>query len=216
MRALLAGAVAVTLALLPAPATAEEDEVGGRPAVSGSFLGAERGFFLCFETDLSPTGTPDCVLGYVVPGGEEGAGRLRVIGSGFQRTTSYTVLDEVYVDAGMLAIDGSSLALHVEFPELGRLDVDLLAAPVAGQAWTNASCPATVMRYGVAAGGQHVSRVDAVRGKLSRGHISESVRGHATAPLVPSCYAFFSGATSGWWRIEEPHSAAHRRLPVNP
>lgn len=216
MRAFLAGALAAALALLPAPATAAEDEISGRPAVSGSFLGAERGFFLCFETDLSPTGTPDCVLGYVVPGGDEGAGRLRVIGSGFQRTTSYTVLDEVYVDAGMLAIDGSALALHVEFPELGRLDVDLDAAPVAGQAWTNASCPATVMRYGVAAGGRHVSRVGAVRGQLSRGDISESVRGHTMAPAAPSCYAFFSGATTGWWRIEEPHSAAHRRLPVTP
>ena len=74
MRALIAGAVAVALALLPAPATAEEDQISGRPAVSGSFLGAERGFFLCFETDLSPTGTPDCVLGYVVPSGDEGAG----------------------------------------------------------------------------------------------------------------------------------------------
>lgn len=216
MRPFLAGAVTVALALWPAPATVAEDGIGGRPAVSGSFLGAERGFFLCFETDLSPTGTPDCVLGYVVPGGEEGAGRLRVIGSGFQRTTSYTVLDEVYVDAAMLAIDGGVLALHVEFPELGRLDVDLQAAPVAGQAWTNAPCPTTVMRYGVAAAGRHVSRVDAVRGKLSRGNVSESVRGHTVAPAVPSCYAFFSGAATGWWRIEEPHSAAHRRLPVSP
>jgi hypothetical protein len=216
MRALIAGAVAVALALLPAPATAEEDQISGRPAVSGSFLHAERGFFLCFETDLSPTGTPDCVLGYVVPTGDEGAGRLRVIGSGFQRTTSYTVLEDIYVDPGMLAIDGTALALHVEFPEFGRLDVDLVAAPVAGQLWTNASCPATVMRYGVAAGGQHVSRVDAVRGKLSRGHISESIRGHATAPAVPSCYSFFSGATTGWWRIEEPHSAGKRRLPISP
>jgi hypothetical protein len=43
----------------------------------GAFVAADRGFFLCLETDTSPVGMPDCVLGYVVPAGEPKAGRLR-------------------------------------------------------------------------------------------------------------------------------------------
>ena len=72
------------------PAEAEEPLVP--EARSGTFSGSPRGFFVCTYTQTSPVETPDCFLGYVVPAGQAGQGRLRAVGSGFQRSSNFTVL----------------------------------------------------------------------------------------------------------------------------
>ena len=50
-------------------------------ALSDAFNASPGGFFLCTSTPTSPVDTPDCFLGYVVPSGRSGQGRLRAVGA---------------------------------------------------------------------------------------------------------------------------------------
>ena len=201
------------------PAQADEPLIPD--ARSGTFTGSPRGFFVCTSTATSPVDTPDCFLGYVVPDGQAGQGRLRAVGSGFQRSSNFTVLEEVSVEATAFTVGARSAALDVTFPDLGRLQVRLVAGS-GGPGWANSACPRTVLAYALAAGAATVFPVAEARGTLSRNRNSEDAvlyegeAGEAPKPQPVSCFAYFTGPGSGAWRITHPHSAGHRRfeLPV--
>jgi len=211
---------AVALGLLLAlvgvrPAGADEPLVP--EARSGTFSGSPAGFFVCTYTQTSPVETPDCFLGYVVPEGEAGAGRLRAVAGGFQRSSNFTVLEEVTTGASGFTIGPGRADVDVTFPDLGRLQVSL-GAGTGGPGWANSACPRTVLAYALAAAGvEHpaVFSVAAVRGTLSRHHASEEVNLYQPAGPV-QCFAYFTGRTSGAWRLAQPHSAGHRRFDEPP
>src|SRR5205823_110186 len=77
-------------------------------ALSGTFAGSRAGFFVCTTTVTSPVDTPDCFLGYVVPDGQIGQGRLRAVAGGFQRSSNFTVLEAVTAVDGTLSRNTSS------------------------------------------------------------------------------------------------------------
>jgi hypothetical protein len=180
-------------------------------ARSGSFAGSPAGFFVCTTTVTSPVDTPDCFLGYVVPGGQIGQGRLRAVAGGFQRSSNFTVLEEVSAEAGALRVGTGSAEIDVTYPELGRLQARLTAgAP--GPGWASSGCPKAVLAYAVAgASGSTVYPVSAVDGTLSRNATSEDVALYE-APRPVSCFAYFTGPATGVWRMSHPHSAGHRRF----
>jgi hypothetical protein len=197
------------------PAGADEPLVPD--ARSGSFSGSPGGFFVCTYTETSPVETPDCFAGYVVPEGQAGGGRIRAVGGGVQRSSNFTVLEEVTADAGAFAIGPGLARVDVTFPDLGRLQVSLLAG-AGGPGWANSACPRTVLAYALAAGGIEPSTVfpvAAVRGTLSRHHSSEDVSLYQPAQAV-HCFAYFTGRTNGAWRLAQPHSAGHRRFDEPP
>ncbi|HVW33828.1 MAG TPA: hypothetical protein VHL53_14925 [Acidimicrobiia bacterium] len=180
-------------------------------ALTGSFTASPGGFFVCTVTATSPVDTPDCFLGYVVPDGEPGAGRLRAVAGGFQRSSNFTVLEDVTADPGAFAVGRGGADVDVTFPELGRLRARLTAAS-AGPGWANSACPRVVLAYVLAgAPGSTVSPVSAVDGTLSRNASSEDVALYE-APRPVSCFAFFTGPAGGAWRMSHPHSAGHRRF----
>ena len=181
---------------------------------SGTFTGSPGGFFVCTVTATSPVDTPDCFLGYVVPEGQPGHGRLRAVGSGFQRSSNFTVLEEVSADPGAVAIGEGSAIVDVTFPDLGRLQVRLVAG-AGGPGWASSACPKTVLAYALAAGGSAVYPVAEARGTLSRNRASEEVALYEP-PEPVSCFAYFAGPGSGAWRIGQPHSAGHRRFDPPP
>ena len=122
-------------------------------AVSGTFFGSAAGFFVCTTTATSPVDTPDCFLGYVVPDGELGPGRLRAVAGGFQRSSNFTVLEEVSAEAGALTVGGGSAEVDVTFPELGRLQARFTAGSP-GPGWANSACPKAVLaccKHGISA-----------------------------------------------------------------
>ena len=180
-------------------------------ALSGTFAGSAAGFFVCTTTATSPVDTPDCFLGYVVPAGQVGQGRLRAVAGGFQRSSNFTVLEEVSAEAGALRVGSGSAEVDVTFPELGRLRARLTAgAP--GPGWANSGCPKAVLAYALAgAAGGRVYPVAAVDGTLSRYASSEDVALY-DAPHPLSCFAYFTGPANGAWRMSHPHSAGHRRF----
>ena len=180
-------------------------------AVSGTFFGSAAGFFVCTTTATSPVDTPDCFLGYVVPDGELGPGRLRAVAGGFQRSSHFTVLEEVSAEAGAFTVGAGSAEVDVTFPELGRLRARLTAAS-SGPGWASSACPKAVLAYALAgAAGSTVYRVSAVDGTLSRNSSSEDVALYE-APRPVTCFAYFTGPASGAWRMSHPHSAGHRRF----
>ena len=77
--------VLVLLASGSRPAAAGEPIVP--EAQRGTFSASPGGFFVCTVTETSPVDIPDCFLGYVVPAGEAGEGRLGAVGGGFQRSS---------------------------------------------------------------------------------------------------------------------------------
>jgi hypothetical protein len=197
------------------PAGADEPLVP--EARSDAFSASPRGFFLCTYTQTSPVETPDCFLGYVVPDGQPGQGRLRAVASGFQRSSNFTVLEEVSAGAHAFTIGDGMAAVDVTFPDLGRLQVHLEAG-TAGPGWANSTCPRTVLTYALAAGASTVFPVAEARGTLSRNLASEDVSLYHAHEAV-SCFAYFTGPASGVWRMSLPHSAGHRRfdeLPPDP
>lgn len=188
-------------------------------ALSGTFTGSPGGFFVCTSTPTSPVDTPDCFAGYVVPEGEAGEGRLRAVGSGFQRSSNFTVLEEVLAGPGAFLVNRAGALVDVTFPDLGRLRVRLTPGP-AGPAWANTSCPRAVLAYGLAAdrsasAAAAVFPVAAVEGTLSRHATSEEATLHEPPHRV-SCFAYFTGAAGGAWRMSQPHSAGHRRFEPPP
>ncbi len=193
---------------------AAEDEPLVPEARSDMFSGSPRGFFLCTYTQTSPVDTPDCFLGYVVPEGQPGQGRLRAVGSGFQRSSNFTVLEEVSADADAFTIREGTAAVDVTFPDLGRLNVDLEAG-TARPGWANSTCPRTVLAYALAAGASTVFPVAGARGTLSRNFASEDVSLYQFHEAV-SCFAYFTGPAGGAWRMSIPHSAGHRRFDDPP
>jgi hypothetical protein len=197
------------------PAAADEPLVP--EARRDTFRGSPRGFALCTFTQTSPVDTPDCFLGYVVPDGQPGAGRLRAVASGFQRSSNFTVLEEVSADGAAFTIGEGTAAVDVTFPDLGRLEAHLVAG-AAGPGWANSACPRTVLAYALAAGASTVFPVSGVRGTLSRNLASEDVSLYHAHEAV-SCFAYFTGPASGAWQMSHPHSAGHRRfdeLPRDP
>ncbi|MEW6476799.1 MAG: hypothetical protein AB1679_31470 [Actinomycetota bacterium] len=211
---------AVVVALVPGltgvrPAQAGESLVP--EARSGTFTGSPRGFFVCTYTETSPVETPDCFLGYVVPDGQPGQGRLRAVGSGFQRSSNFTVLEEVSADASAFTVRAGGATVDLTFPDLGRLDVRLVPG-TGGPGWANSACPRTVLAYALAAGGVDASAVfpvAAAHGTLSRNLASEDVALYSPHRPV-SCFAYFAAPASGAWRMSEPHSAGHRRFQDPP
>ena len=180
-------------------------------ALSGTFTGSPGGFFLCTVTPTSPVDTPDCFLGYVVPHGEVGQSRLRAVGGGFQRSSNFTVLEEVSAEPAAFVVGPGAATVDVTFPDLGRLQVRLTAR-AGGPGWANSACPKTVLAYALAAAGAaSVFPVAAVRGTLSRNRTSEDVALYEP-PQPVSCFAYFTGPASGAWRMSHPHSAGHRRF----
>ena len=102
---------AVLLVLVPAlvgfrPAAADEPLVPD--ALSGTFTDSPGGFFVCTLTPTSPVDVPDCFLGYEVPGER----RLRAVGGGFQRSSNFTVLEEVWAAPGALTIGTGTAAVE--------------------------------------------------------------------------------------------------------
>jgi hypothetical protein len=197
------------------PAAADEPLVP--EARRDTFRGSPRGFALCTFTQTSPVDTPDCFLGYVVPDGQPGAGRLRAVASGFQRSSNFTVLEEVSADGAAFTIGEGTAAVDVTFPDLGRLRAHLVPG-AGGPGWANSTCPRTVLAYAVAAGASTVFPVAGVRGTLSRNLASEDVSLYHAHEAV-SCFAYFTGPASGAWQMSHPHSAGHRRfdeLPRDP
>jgi hypothetical protein len=194
------------------PAGADEPLVPD--ALSGTFHDSPGGFFVCTLTATSPADTPDCFLGYVVPDdGRAGGGHLRAVGGGFQRSSNFTVLEEVSAEPAAFTIGAGMAAVDVTFPDLGRLQVRLTAG-VAGPGWANSGCPRTVLAYALAAGGAGASTVFPVAeatGTLSRNRASEDVALYEP-PEPVSCFAYFTGPAGGAWRISHPHSAGHRRF----
>jgi len=180
-------------------------------ALSGSFFGSPAGFFVCTVTATSPVDTPDCFLGYLVPGGEAGQGRLRAVAGGFQRSSNFTVLEEVSAEPGALTVRAGAAAVDLTFPDLGRLRIRLNAgAP--GPGWGSPACPKTVLAYALAgAAASTVHPVATVAGTLSRYESSEDVALYEAARPV-SCFAYFTGPADGAWRMSHPHSAGHRRF----
>jgi len=183
-------------------------------ARSGTFTGSPRGFFVCTSTATSPVDTPDCFLGYLVPDGQPGQGRLRAVGGGFQRSSNFTVLEEVTTGGSAFTIGEGTAAVDVTFPDLGRLRVSLVAGAGA-PGWANSACPRTVLAYALAAGPGTVFPVAGARGTLSRNQLSEDVALYEPTQTV-RCFAFFAGPTNGAWRISQPHSAGHRRFDEPP
>ncbi|HYT38745.1 MAG TPA: hypothetical protein VEN99_04500, partial [Acidimicrobiia bacterium] len=94
------------------PAAADEPLVPD--ALSGTFTDSPGGFFVCTLTPTSPVDVPDCFLGYEVPGER----RLRAVGGGFQRSSNFTVLEEVWAAPGALTIGTGTAAVDVTFPEI--------------------------------------------------------------------------------------------------
>ena len=195
----------------PAP-PGGQDEPLVPDALSGTFSGSPAGFFVCTVTPTSPADTPDCFLGYVVPDGQVGQGRLRAVAGGFQRSSNFTVLEEVSAEAGALTVGAGAATIDVTFPDLGQLQVRLTAGS-AGPGWSNSACPKTVLTYVLAggAGRTTVYPVSAVDGTLSRNRSSEDVALYE-APRPVNCFAYFTGPTTGAWRMSHPHSAGHRRF----
>lgn len=198
------------------------DEAPVPRARSGTFRASARGFFVCTYTPTSPVETPDCFLGYAIPDGKAGHGQLRAVGSGFQRSSNFTVLEEISVGAGALTIGTGRATVDVTFPDLGRLRAELVAG-TGGPGWANSACPRTVLAYALAAGGTDAATVfpvTAVRGTLSRHQTSEEVTLYEPPRAEPAppvrCFAYFTGATSGVWRMSAPQSAGHRRFPEPP
>ena len=190
------------------PAGADEPLVPD--AVSGTFRDSPGGFFLCTLTATSPADTPDCFLGYVVPDqGRAGGGHLRAVGGGFQRSSNFTVLEEVSAEAGAFTVAAGGATVDVTFPDLGRLQVRFTAGP-GGPGWASPACPKTVLTYALAGGAGTVFPVSAVDGTLSRNRSSEDVALYEASRPV-SCFAFFTGPATGAWRMSHPHSAGHRR-----
>jgi hypothetical protein len=180
-------------------------------ARSGTFSSSPAGFFVCTTTVTSPVDTPDCFLGYVVPDGQIGQGRLRAVAGGFQRSSNFTVLEEVSAEAGAFTVGGGSAGVDVTFPELGRLRARLTAGPP-GPGWASSACPKAVLAYALAgAAGSTVYPVSAVDGTLSRNASSEDAALY-DAPRPLTCFAYFTGPASGAWRMSRPHSAGHRRF----
>ncbi|HEY4408417.1 MAG TPA: hypothetical protein VGO87_00930 [Acidimicrobiia bacterium] len=180
-------------------------------ALSGTFAGSAAGFFICTTTVTSPVDTPDCFLGYVVPDGQVGQGRLRAVAGGFQRSSNFTVLEEVSAEPGAFTVGGGSAEVDVTFPELGRLRARLTAG-ASGPGWASSACPRAVLAYALAGGsGSTVYPVSAVDGTLSRYSSSEDVALYE-APRPVSCFAYFTGPANGAWRMAHPHSAGHRRF----
>jgi hypothetical protein len=209
----LAGVFSLVLGLVDVrPAEADEPLVP--ESRSDVFHGSPGGFFLCTYTQTSPVETPDCFLGYVVPDGQPGHGRLRAVASGFQRSSNFTVLEEVSVDAAGFTLGNGRAEVDVNFPDLGRLQVHLVAG-AGGPGWANSACPRTVLAYALAAGASTVFPVEEVRGTLSRNLASEDVSLYHAHEAV-NCFAFFSGPASGVWRMTYPHSAGHRRFDEPP
>jgi hypothetical protein len=192
------------------PAQADEPLVPD--ARSGTFTGSSRGFFVCTSTPTSPVDTPDCFVGYVVPGGEAGEGRLRAVGSGFQRSSNFTVLEEVLAEATAFTIGPATASVDVTFPDLGRLQVRLVAG-TARPGWASSACPRTVLAYALAAGAATVFPVAEAHGTFTRNRVSEDVALYE-APV--SCFAYFAGPGNGLFRISQPHSAGHRRFDDPP
>ena len=208
--------VVAVVALIGGP-PAEADEPPVPRAWNGTFSASPRGFFVCTYTQTSPVETPDCFLGYVVPEGKAGEGRLRAVGSGFQRSSNFTVLEDVWAEGHAFLIGKDAATVDVTFPDLGRLQVQLVAG-TGGPGWANSACPRTVLAYALAAGGMDavtVFPVSAVRGTLSRHRITEEVTLYQP-PRPVHCFAYFTGRTSGAWRMSAPHSAGHRRFPPPP
>src|SRR5437667_229858 len=140
-------------------------------------------------TATSPVDTPDCFLGYVVP---DGQGRLRAVAGGFQRSSNFTVLEEVSAEAGALTVGGGSAEVDVTFPELGRLQARFTAGSP-GPGWANSACPKAVLAYALAASAATtVYSVAAVDGTLSRNLSSEEVSLYE-APRPVTCFAYFTG-----------------------
>jgi hypothetical protein len=218
LRCVVRLAVVLAVGLGPAgvgPAGADEPLVP--EARSGTFSGSPRGFFVCTYTQTSPVETPDCFLGYVVPEGEPGQGRLRAVAGGVQRSSNFTVLDEVTTGASGFTLGPGAASVDVTFPDLGRLQASLVAG-TGGPGWANSACPRTVLAYALAAVGAEdpaVFSVATVRGTLSRHHSSEEVNLYQPAGPV-QCFAYFTGRTSGAWRLAQPHSAGHRRFDEPP
>lgn len=213
LRPVIRGLVLVLVVARPAGA----DEPLVPDTRSGTFTGSPAGFFVCTLTPTSPADEPDCFLGYVVPDGEVGQGRLRALGSGFQRSSNFTVLEEVSIGPGAFTVGQGSAAVDVTFPDLGRLSAVLKPGP-GGPGWASSGCPRTVLAYALAAGVSGASAVfpvAALQGTLSRNGVSEDVTLFEPAEPV-SCFAYFRGPTAGAWRMSHPHSAGHRRfeLPV--
>jgi hypothetical protein len=194
------------------PAGADEPLVPD--ARRDTFRGSPRGFFLCTYTQTSPVDTPDCFLGYVVPDGQPGHGRVRGVASGFQRSSNFTVLEEVSADAHAVTIGEGTATVDVTFPDLGRLQAHLVAG-AGGPGWANSACPRTVLAYALAAGASNVFPVAGVRGTLSRNLASEDVSLYHAHEAV-SCFAYFTGPASGAWQMSHPHSAGHRRFDEPP
>jgi hypothetical protein len=189
---------------------AEADEPLVPEALSGSFTGSAAGFFICTVTATSPVDTPDCFLGYVVPEGKTGQGRLRAVGGGFQRSSNFTVLEEVSAEPGAFTVGDGSAAVDVTFPDLGRLRARLTAG-AGSPGWASPACPRTVLAYALAAGASTVFPVAAVQGTLSRDPVSEAVALYEP-PEPVGCFAYFTGPAGGTWRMSHPHSAGHRRF----
>jgi hypothetical protein len=208
-RSLVWGLVLVLAPLRPAGA----DEPLVPDAVSGTFHDSPGGFFVCTLTPTSPADTPDCFLGYVVPdGGPAGGSRLRAVGGGFQRSSNFTVLEEVTTEPAAFTMGAGTAVIDVTFPDLGRLQVRLVAGS-GGPGWANSACPRTVLAYALAAGGSTVFPVAEVQGTLSRNQSSEDVALYEP-PRPVSCFAYFRGPASGAWRMSHPHSAGHRRFEL--
>jgi len=177
-------------------------------ALSGTFFGSPAGFFVCTVTATSPVDTPDCFLGYVVP---DSQGRLRAVAGGFQRSSNFTVLEEVSAEGGAFTVGGGSAEVDVTFPELGRLQARFTAGSP-GPGWANSACPKAVLAYALAASAATtVYPVAAVDGTLSRNLSSEDVSLYE-APRPVTCFAYFTGPANGAWRMSRPHSAGHRRF----
>lgn len=211
---MVVGLVLAMPVLRPAAAasvTPGSDEPVVPAALSGTFVGSPAGFFVCTTTATSPVDTPDCFLGYVVPGGEIGQGRLRAVAGGFQRSSNFTVLEEVSTEAGALTVGNGSAEVDVTFPELGRLQARFTAG-TPGPGWANSACPKAVLAYALAAApAATVYPVAAVDGTLSRNRSSEDVALY-DGPRPLNCFAYFTGPASGAWRMSHPHSAGHRRF----
>ena len=181
-------------------------------ALTGTFTGSPGGFFICTVTTTSPVDAPDCFLGYVVPEGQDGAGRLRAVGSGFQRSSNFTVLEEISAEPGALAIGAGGAAVDVTFPDLGRLEIRLTPGE-RRPGWASSACPRTDLAYALGARGLTVYPVVAAAGSLSRNRSSEDVSLY-DGPEPVSCFAYFSGPAHGLWRMSHPHSAGHQRYEL--
>jgi hypothetical protein len=141
---------------------------------------------------------------------------LRAVGSGFQRSSNFTVLEEVAAEPEAFTIGAGTAVVDVTFPDLGRLQVRLTAG-TGGPGWANSACPRTVLAYALAsaADGSTVFPVAEAKGTLSRNRASEDVALYEP-PEPVSCFAYFTGPASGAWRMSHPHSAGHRRFELPP